>query len=214
MGTGEYWFDHTGESKLWNSIPLRAAKKAIFSKAGSVYSLAKLIFNGITINFNDTAQGGVVIAPSDYSAIMFVSPDERINYELCSTLTLGDTMDHIIGVLNTNPIPAWDKFATWLGSRNDMLGAASNVIAGCTISDMSGTVSDDINIPVFSEFTNAVQLFEMIRTAIAPAADLSTASFQADTAAFGFVLNITIRMPQDDGTVQTGTIAMGFLFRE
>ena len=206
MGTtpSDTWFDSEGKAVFWKNIPLKTVKKALFSKGDTVRQLAKMVLNGIAYDFNKTAEGGAVIVPPDYAAIEFISPDGRIDYAALLKGNLGNAMSETITALKRNPVPAWDKFAKWMGG-NGPLGDVSDIIPNCNLQTISGGSSVSVSVPVFGGVTDMASFLEAVYTATAAAHGNALSLYQLDDASFGW----RIQVPLDEGE-----IAIGFIFRE
>lgn len=215
MGSSQYVsqniYDDTGPATLHNGVPLRAVKRAFFKKGNAVFTLMKLIINSVTYDFRETAQNGVVICPQDFSAIEFISPDGRIDYNALKNVTLQESLNGIINICGTKPIPAWDKFSEFLGANVASLSDAVNNMASVTLSTIDGVTVVEVDKPDFSLVVDAATLFAMIRDTVEPAWSYPTSLYELDTAAFGFMLTIT-SVPAQDGVITT--FSLGFLFRE
>lgn len=201
---GSTWFDYNGETEFWRNIPLRTVKKALFHKGSMVRALAKMVLNGVTYNFKETAQGGAVIVPPGYSAIEFVSPDGRIDYNALLSGSLGNTFTASIEVLKVKPIPAWDKFAAWFGSQ-PQIGQISGEGVPCELRTLDGQFATAISMPNIKGVTDMVSLLEAVKTATVAAHSQPLAQYQLDDAAFGWVLRLGDSSDFMD---------VGFLFRE
>lgn len=214
MGSTEWtrgvWFDYTGHSEFWNSVPLRTTKKAFYKKGSLIRSLAKMMVNGVMYNFSETAKGGVVIVPPTLSAIEFVSPDGHIDYDSLIGHDLGYAFASIRSVLNENPVKAWDKFANWFGGEG-LWSLMSASVASCAIQPLSGAYAVEISLPDFSNVRNMVDILDAIALVAEPAQGQPLTDFQLDNAAFGFALYLTTTPDENDKTV---SFAMGFIFRQ
>lgn len=207
MGTTstDTWFDENGKAVFWENVPMRTVKKAFFKKGNLVRSLAKLVLNSVTFDFAKTAQGGAVIVPPDYTAIEFISPDGRIDYRTLLEGTLGNALDESIRVLETEPIPAWDKFSAWVGSKK-IFSQVADLLSGCELQTIDGKISTTIGTPDFDKVTNMVSLLEEIKSATIQAHNHMLSSYQLDTASFGW----KVVMYYEEG----GSFSIGFIFRE
>ena len=115
---GTTYYDSQGSATfLPNGVPIYAVKKATFKdKMGVLHSLLKMVYNSVTYNFTETAQGGAVIFQNDYTGWEFVAPDGRLDFSAYNSMTLGEALSAIRQTLVTNPVPSWDKFAEWVYS--------------------------------------------------------------------------------------------------
>jgi hypothetical protein len=207
---GSTWFDYTGESTFWNNIPLRTVKKAFFRKGSLVRSLSKMVLNSTTYDFRETATGGAVIVPPGYSAIEFISPDGRIDYNSLLEGSFGNALYETVTVLENNPVPAWDKFAKWFGSVEQVPTLMNNV-ASCKIQTIAGDSSMAVDIPDFSGIRSMADILRAMFVACSNAHSQSLSKYRLDNAAFGWATNMT-SFPDENGN--TRSITIGFLFRE
>lgn len=211
MGSnGNTWFDYEGRAKFWNSIPLRTVKKAVFKNGNITKTLTKLILNNVTHDFNKTAQGGAVIVPPDYSVMQFIAPDDRIDYETLLNGNFGDALTAIITTLSTDPIPAWDKFAAWIGGI-DVIQSAVDQMGSCEIQTIDGTSSQVIDMPYFTNIKDMASLLDMTKAVTHQAHNQPLSMYQLDTASFGWAFRIAT-LPDENGNVTA--LTLGFLFRE
>ena len=204
------WIDSEGEAKFWNSVPLLTVKKAFFKKGNIVRALMKIVANGITYNFRETAQGGAVIVPPDYSAIEFISPDGRIDYKTLLNGSLGNALTESINILEVEPVPAWDKFVLWL-SGTGVLSNLESHNGKYEIQSIDGTSSMEINEPTFQNLSNMVSLLEAVKTAASQAHGHQLSMYQLDSAAFGWAIKLTYVEKEGE---EPYTFKLGFIFRE
>lgn len=205
MGTNEIWFDSEGKAAFWKNVPMRTVKKALFTKGSAVRSLAKLVVNGITYDFNKTAQGGAVIVPPDFSAIEFISPDGRIDYKTLFGGSLGNALSTSIAVLESKPVPAWDNFAGWIGA-NGTIGSVANQVTGCNIQTIGGGSAVAVDVPNFVGVTNMAEFLGEVYVATEAAHGNALSMYQLDEASFGWEIQLIT-----NGTVK---MSIGFIFRE
>ena len=206
MGTtpSDTWFDSEGNAVFWKNMPMKTVKKALFKKGNTVRSLMKLVANGITYDFRATAEGGAVIVPPDYSAIEFISPDGRINYKSLLSGNLGNALTSTIAVLQSNPIPSWDKFARWIG-LNGTINMVADQVTGCEILTICGEYPVAVNVPEFSRVADMAAFLRAVYTATAAAHGTALSLSRVDDASFGWI----IRIHAGDASV-----SVGFIFRE
>ena len=210
MGSTNRWFDSEGQAVFWRGVPIRTIKKAFFTRGTSVVALAKMVLNSTTYDFAKTAQGGAVIVPPGYSAIEFVSPDGRIDYNALLRGSLGNALTQSVQTLNRAPVPSWDHFAKWFADTGVM-----EVLAGagatCALQTIDGTISVPVSIPNFSNVTNMAEFLNATKNATTAANSKPLSLFQLDNAAFGWAMEIT-SAPNEEGA--TSSLKVGFLFRE
>lgn len=207
---GSQWFDYTGSAELWRRIPLRTVKKAFFSKNDTVRILSKLVLNSVMYDFTETATGGAVIVPPDYSTIEFISPDNWINYKAYENASLSEVLTHIVDTLNNHPVVAWDQFAKWLGEHCVALNDVLTSMHTCVLSTLDDSVSIAVDKPKFVDFDNSIDFVSMLIESMKGTAGAPLSTYKLDTAAFGFKLVMT-SVPAENGEI--ATFAMGFLWR-
>lgn len=206
MGTtpSDTWFDSDGKATFWRNIPLKTVKKALFRKGEMIRSLTTMVLNGVTYDFNKTAESGVVIVPPNYSAIEFISPDGRVDFNELLSKNLGDSFTDIIGVLEGNPIPAWDRFAVWFGNQT-MILSVIKACKSCELVSFDGQFSTVISKPAIENVTDMASILNAMKTATEVAHDQPIARYQMDNSVFGWILRITNSSSVTD---------VGFIFRE
>jgi hypothetical protein len=171
--------------------------------------LTKLVINTITIDINKTATGGAVIVPPDYSVIEFISPDNHIDYAELLTKTFGEALTDTAAILQDKPVPAWDKFVTWI---ND-LGVLNQFVASeatFELQTIDGTYSTIVNPPDFTNLSNTASLLVAINNSTTNMHDQPLSTYQIDTKAFGWALKVSAT--DSEGNVTS--FAIGFMFRE
>lgn len=213
MGTSNaMWFDDTGRASTYNGVPLRTIKKAFFTKGKALITLGKLVINSVVYDFTETAQNGVVICPTDYSAIEFISPDGRIDYASMDEMTLHEALTTIHDICSENPIPSWDAFMLFLGENSETLDNVLANIATVSLVTIDGSSSVDVGTPYFAGITDMAAFLEMLHATLDPVCnDQPFSMYKLDTAAFGCGLKL-VSNPDENGAITT--ITMGFLFRE
>lgn len=183
MGTSYY--DSNGEATfLFGKVPIYAVKKAFFkSKLGTVYQLMKMVYNSVTYDFSKTAEGGAVIFENDYSTWEFIAPDDRLNFESYSSMTLGEALNDMQATLTSNPVPAWEQFVGWF---NDIRYTVNSATGYCTVRlrNSRGSISTQINALQFSEMSSFVEFLDTLETACAPALGLDMADFKTSDTSF------------------------------
>lgn len=208
-------FDPNGLADTsFNGIPLRTLKKVMYStKLGTMYNLLKMIVNGVTYNFEETAQNGAVIFNDDYSGWVFIAPDGRLNFEAYPGMLVGEVFDDMEAILSEKPIPSWDAFVNWLNSFLGESGLPITSISRVTIVPASGNgeVSEvGVDLPSFAA-TNCVEFLENLESAFSSMLDLPASYFKSSTGGFAFTLcvyGLTSEGKETEG------INMAFTFRE
>lgn len=205
MGTS--YFDSEGSATfLFGKVPIYAVKKATFKdKLGTLHTLLKMIYNSVTYDFTKTAQGGAVIFANNYQEWEFIAPDDRLDFEGYSSMTIGETLAHIRSVVSSNPIPAWEQFAQWV---NSLSGTMTDIASACDTYLIApyGANTTRINAPVFSQMGSFVDFLDMLIAACQPAKDNPMSLYKRDGAKF----QCAIRFCRND----TELISMVFKFRE
>lgn len=188
---GSTIYDSTGEAQLlFDGVPIRAVKKATFKdKLGTLHTLLKLVYNSVTYDFNETAQGGAVVFANNYTNWEFIAPDDRLDFSGMANMTLGNALSTIRGTLVNNPIPAWDKFAAWVyDTGNYPKDIIANTIA--YIAPLGGTVTQ-ITAPDFTTMTSGdfVSFLDVLIKAVGNS-DLSASAFKTDDKVFKCVISL------------------------
>lgn len=198
MGTSYY--DSKGEATfLFDGVPINAVKRATFKdKLGTVSQLIKMIYNGVTYDFRETAQGGAVIFADDFKRWEFIAPDDRLDMEGYATMTIGQALDSMETTLAANPIPAWEKFAEWLDS-NTMKSMVGNM-GTIWLLDATGYAVAQVNKLTFPPINSFLDILGMLQSCLAPAAGTSMSRFAVTN---GYRCQL-----------QIGTMVMAFTFRE
>ena len=206
---GTTYYDREGESAfLFGGVPIHAVKRATFKdKLGTLHTLLKLVYNSVTYDFNETAQGGAVIFANNYKNWEFIAPDDRLDFEGYSSMTLGETLDDMQAVLADNPIPAWEQFACWLSKMIYTINAATSYYT-VYLKNTRGTISTPIDVLTFSSMTTFSQFLDTLIAALAPASELSMANFKTSDTSFACVLSFV--NPSNGYELRT----MTFTFRE
>ena len=90
-------------------IPLGAVKTARFlNKAGTFFTLAKLIYNGNTYRFS-SAQDGAVTANADFLSWKFIGPDGRFDLDTLAAGTAAEMLEAMADTCQESPVPAWEE---------------------------------------------------------------------------------------------------------
>lgn len=197
---GTVIIDKTGEADLsFHSVPLHAVKKATFkTKLGVLHDLLKMVWNGFTYHFAETAQNGAVIFNSNYKNWEFIAPDDRLDFAGYADMTIGEVLTEMETVLTASPIPAWDRFAVWLDD-NSLKAMLGNVTETQLITP-SGVFTKVNNLEM-TDMTSFVDLLEILRSCLAPALEQSMADYASGK---GYACQLWIN----------SSITMKFTFRE
>ena len=216
---GSIIIDKTGRADLsFHNIPLYAVKKATIKRPSisAAFDLFKIIVNGVTYNFAETAQNGAVIFGKNYGGWEFIAPDGRFNFESYRDMTVGEVLDDMEAVLADNPIPAWDAFVAWLnsllGDNGLPLGDISRtvLVSDCG-SDAYGHFEVDIDLPSFSGAADCVSFLEQLETYFEPALnEPAVTCIGSYTDRFSFLIHV---YAQDNAT-EVPDLTMAFTFRE
>lgn len=100
---------------FFDGVPLSSVKHARFiNKLGGFFTLAKLIYNGMTYDYTSGGQGGTVVVDPGYLQWGFVAPDGVFDMEALEQLTLAGLLESVAGTEETNPIQSWEDFADWI----------------------------------------------------------------------------------------------------
>lgn len=206
---GTTYYDSEGKATfLFDNVPIRAVKKAFFKdKLGTLHTLLKLVYNSVTYDFNETAQGGAVVFANNYTGWEFIAPDDRLDFTEISGMTLGAALTDIRETLASAPVPAWDKFAAWVENR---AAYPKYVISqsAAYIKPTSGAYTQ-ISPPDFTAMSGEsfVDFLDVLITAVG-SSGLSMSDFM--TSDTGFECVIQLRNSSNGSTL----ITMTFKFRE
>jgi len=204
---GTTYYDSEGKATfLFNGVPIRAVKRASFKdKLGTLHTLLKLVYNSVTYDFNETAQGGAVVFANNYTNWEFIAPDDRFDFEGYANMTLGATLQNMRTVLAENPIPAWDKFAGWVKGT----GAYPQYVVSQSTAYISpvGGSETQITAPDFTAMSGEsfVDFLDVLIIAIG-ASSQSMSGYKTSDTAFA----CEVRLEANSNTLVT----MTFKFRE
>lgn len=202
---GTIIIDKTGEADLsFHSVPLHAVKKATFKdKLGVLHTLVKMVWKSVTYNFNETAQNGAVIFANSYENWDFIAPDNRLSFSGYLNMTLGEVLENMETVLTESPIPAWDKFAEWLGGKGNL---ANSVLGGVTTTYLitPGGAQTQVNNLTVPELTCFLDLLAALKDCTEPASAQAMSAY-----AYGSGFQCTLRLVSESSTTD-----MTFTFRE
>lgn len=148
----------------------------------------KLVVNSVVYDFTKTAEGGVVVSADDYSSIEFISPDNRLDYDLYKTMTVGETLDAIEEILEVDPIPAWDKFAEWVGGQGGILDSLMDGMVSCELTTIDGAIRTEVNMPNFGNVSDGLSFMHMLEETIEIALTQPLSDYGLDTHVFGCAL--------------------------
>ena len=124
---GEMIFDSTGVATLFHTVPLHAVKKATFkTKLGILHDLLQMTWNNVTYDFTQTAKNGAVVFSNSYQNWEFVAPDDVLDFNSYQSMTIGEALDAVRTTTISNPIPAWNKFAIWVGNNHETINSFFN----------------------------------------------------------------------------------------
>lgn len=205
--------DSSGIADLsFKGIPLNAIKKALFNtKSQTVYSLVKMVVNGITYDINKTSKSGAVIFEDNYGTWEFVAPNEYFSFADYSNMTIKEVFDYMEEIITEKPIPAWDKFVEWVAAMFNTYPIDMSGFTGCVFTDVNGSNNYPINIINLNGLTNALSLLEAIEDACEPIWGNPLAPYVISEKEFGFTLTFVVTA--SDG-VSENSLAMTFKFRE
>lgn len=189
MGVGTSYYDSDGEAMfLFGGVPIRAVKRAFFkNKLGTIHQLLKLAYNSVIYDFSKTAEGGAVIFENNYTEWEFIAPDNRLDFEGYTNMTLGEAFDAMGVALTDNPIPAWEQFAEWFNTIRNKVNLGTNAFY-IYLKDANGIASTEINNFSFSKITTFVDFIETLKTACTPALNRSMADFKTSDTSFACIL--------------------------
>lgn len=204
---GTTYFDSEGKTTfLFDHVPIYSVKKAFFKdKLGTVHTLLKMIYNSVTYDFRKTAEGGAVIFANNYTGWEFIAPDDRLDFEGYTNMTLSEALSAVCTKLAEKPIPSWDKFAAWVKNSGSY---PKYVISQCTayIAPIGG-VYTQINAPDFTTMAgdSFVDFLDVLIAALG-GSSLNMANFKTGDTSFACVIDLSSNGNE--------LISMTFKFRE
>jgi len=204
---GTTYFDSEGKTTfLFNHVPIYSVKKAFFKdKLGTVHTLLKMIYNSVTYDFRKTAEGGAVIFANNYTGWEFIAPDDRLDFEGYTNMTLSEALSAVRTKLAENPIPSWDRFAGWVYESGSY---PKIVVSKCTayIKPIGGS-STQIGAPDFTAMAGGsfVDFLDVLITALEDSS-LNMPNFKTGDTSFACMIDLF----NNDSTL----ISMTFKFRE
>ena len=134
-------------SGFLSGVPLGSVKNARFlNLAGTFFTLAKLILNGVAYEFT-AATDGAVIMSADSMTWKFIAPDGRFDMDALTGMSAVDALRAMAAICDATPVPAWDDFAVWI-SNSDKVNDINLVLSSAT-SIMCGELTIT-NIPTFT----------------------------------------------------------------
>lgn len=186
------YFDITGKATLFNTIPLLTMKKANFiNLVGAVYSLAKIVVNGVNYNISETAQNGAVVVSNNYMNWDFVAPDGKLKFEDYLNKNFGDALNTLHNAVHNSPIVPWNKFAAWVGENWGSISTTeSNVYCYVRPIGISSSQAVPVKLVSFSDVTDFHSLLETVYVALENIHSYDMDKFKTNRG-FGFVLRVS-----------------------
>lgn len=181
-------------SGFFKGVNLSAVKKGRYlNKAGTFFTLAKLIYNNKNYEFNSLSKGAVIMT-SDVLGWTFIAPDGRFDMDTLAEMTVAEMLQTMASVCEETPVDAWEDFNTWL-SEPDNVDNVNNVLSGCTRATVSGV---DITIPTFTATESFPAFLRWLTSFMGEASALPASVFRNpnDTNRFDLAVDIY----QQDGT--------------
>ena len=104
---------------FFDGVPLNAVRSARFiTKAGSFFTLAKLILNNVLYDFSNGESGGTVVVDPQYLKWQFVAPLGMFDSAKLETMTLADMLRSVAETITRTPVKEWEDFAAWIAQDN------------------------------------------------------------------------------------------------
>lgn len=96
-------------------VPLNAVKCARFiNKAGSFFTMLKLVLNGSLYDFSDNLSNGAVLLDGQYLHWRFIAPDGKFDLDALGAMDLAEMFKSMGNTLESAPLSAWENFAAWM----------------------------------------------------------------------------------------------------
>lgn len=214
---GEMIFDSTGVATLFHTVPLHAVKKATFkTKLGILHDLLQMTWNNVTYDFTQTAKNGAVVFSNSYQNWEFVAPDDVLDFNSYQSMTIGEALDAVRATIISNPIPAWNKFATWVGDRYETINSFfnnDNIVAILRPDRGSQTMEELLQkhsmkkMEFTADTTSVVDIIDILKNAFGDMANEPLSYYDADQSNLKFSIELY-------NTENGNSMMVYFIFRE
>jgi hypothetical protein len=157
LGEGEKLFEDP--NKVESGVPITAVKRAYFKDAlGKIHTLFKIIYNSTVYDFRKNAENGAVIFKKKFGKIEFVAPDNRLDFEAYTQMTIGEVISAIKAAVEESAIPAWEYFSAYIGKNEEL----KTIFDGLTSAQVESPANNRYNVNTFSlyDITNFSQLLD------------------------------------------------------
>lgn len=176
-------------------IPLGAVKTARFlNKAGTFFTLAKLIYNGNTYRFS-SAQDGAVTANADFLSWKFIGPDGRFDLDTLAAGTAAEMLEAMADTCQESPVPAWEDFALWL-AEDVSVKQVNTVFSGCSRAVVAGV---EIQVPVFTAPADFSGFLQWLVSVMGEAGELPASGFRNSGSTNRFDVFVDLYQPAGQG---------------
>ena len=187
-------------SNLIHGVPLASVRSAFFrNKAQTLWTLRRLIHNGVETVFS-TADDGAVVMDGSYLNWQFISPTGAFSVSDFEGETVGGFFDVLIAYCEENAVRSWEEFAGFLaqeGSVNMINQVFSQVVAAeVTAPGMAGSIPFE-SVPTFSAPANFAGFLAWVKSILPvqmqarPAAELQ-ANAEGGTYSFGVTMSLVL----------------------
>ena len=181
-------------SGVFSGIPLASVKTARYlNKAGTFFTLAKLVLNGKAYDFNGVSKGSVVMT-ADALGWAFTAPDGRFDLYTLSAMSTAGMLESMASSCESSPVEAWEDFAAWL-SEDAIVEQVNAIFSGCTRAAVAGV---DVDIPVFTVPGSFPAFVRWLASVMGDAASLPASEFRNADNENRF--DVTVDLYQPDGT--------------
>lgn len=187
-------------SGLVHGIPLASVRSAFFrNKAQTLWTLRRLIHNGVETVFS-TADDGAVVMDGSYLNWQFISPTGAFSVDDFQGQTVGGFFDVLIAYCEGNTVRAWEEFAGFLaqeGNVNTINQVFGQVVAAeVTAPGMAGAIPFE-SVPTFSAPANFAGFLSWVKSILPaqmqarPASELQ-ANAEGGTYSFGVTMSLVL----------------------
>ena len=187
-------------SNLIHGVPLASVRSAFFrNKAQTLWTLRRLIHNGVETVFS-TADDGAVVMDGSYLNWQFISPTGAFSISDFEDQTVGGFFDVLIAYCEENAVQSWEEFAAFLAKESSISminQVLSQVVAAeVTAPGMTGAIPFE-TAPTFSAPANFAGFLAWVKSILPAqmqarqASELQT-SVEGGTYSFGVTMSLIL----------------------
>lgn len=160
-----------------DGVPLSSVKNARFvDKLGSMFTLARLVLNGITYRFTASRDGAVFINTSSLS-MSFVSPEDLLDEDVLLTMTVSELLEAIAQACETTYVSAWEDYVAWMADEDSLVELNAMLL----MLDAAFVGETQVEMPVFTVQENFSGFVRWVNGLLTPIADQSATNYLSDT---------------------------------